>query len=235
MASQVCPTVDASTLEDYRAQVERVAPFVTRLHIDVADGSMTPAGLVAPADVWWPGGVRADVHVMYRQPLEHLAALVALGPQLIILHAEAEGDFMGFAALLHKHGIETGVALLPETPVEAVVPGLAVIDHVLIFSGTLGSFGGTADLSLLAKANQLKTLKPQLEIGWDGGVNADNAATLASGGIDVLNAGGYIQQAADPAAAYATLKSTIRPAAPAPRGRGSAAQAVHSRHRRTTR
>jgi ribulose-phosphate 3-epimerase len=209
MSSQICPTIDAEDAQTYQAQIERVAPFVTRLHIDVADGSMTPNVLVAPADVWWPGGVRADIHVMYRQPMEHLPALMALGPQLIILHAEAEGDFIRFAEELHRHGIETGIALLPETPVEAILPGLSVIDHVLVFSGNLGNFGGVADFALLEKVQQLKALKPQLEIGWDGGVTDQTAAKLAQGGVEVLNVGGFIQNASDPQVAYATLEVAL--------------------------
>ena len=215
MAASICPTIDAADSTEFRAQTESVASFATRLHIDVADGSMTPNQLVEVADIWWPGGIRADVHVMMLRPLEHLPALVALGPQLVIVHAEAEGDFFEFAAQLHHHGIEAGIALLPETPVEAIAPGLDVIDHVLIFSGNLGHFGGQADLTLLEKAAQLRQLKPQLELGWDGGVNDSNIKQLVDGGIDVLNVGSFIQKASNPHAAYATLKTELRVAGPA--------------------
>jgi ribulose-phosphate 3-epimerase len=210
MNATICPTITASDPDDYKTQIERSALFAQRLHIDIADGSLTPNSLMQIDQIWWPGGVRADLHVMNKRPLEHLPALIALGPQLIILHAEAEGDFLGFAELIHRHGIEAGVALLPETTVESIVPALDHIDHVLIFSGSLGSFGGTADLSLLQKVKQLKQLKPQLEIGWDGGVNADVAKQLADGGVEVLNAGGFIQKSGDPRNAYATLKVSLR-------------------------
>jgi ribulose-phosphate 3-epimerase len=205
----VTPTIDATTADEYRAQIEQVASFALRIHIDVADGQMTPEPLVPITDIWWPGGVRADIHVMYRRPLEHLAALIALGPQLVILHAESEGSFGLVADELHRHGIEAGIALLPDTPVAAIEPGLLLIDHVLVFSGDLGKFGGTADLALLDKVRQLKALKPQLEIGWDGGVNERNVRTLAHAGVDVLNVGGFIQKSKDPHAAYATLISEL--------------------------
>ena len=132
-----------------------------------------------------------------------------LRPQLIIVHAEAEGDFLQFAAVCHSHGMEVGVALLPETPVEAIRPALGLVDHVLIFSGHLGHFGGHADMSLLGKVQQLKQLKPQLEIGWDGGVNDRNARALALGGVDVLNAGGYLHGAMAPKTAYLKLLAEV--------------------------
>jgi ribulose-phosphate 3-epimerase len=210
MAASIVPTIDAATADEFQAQIKHVANFAVRLHIDVADGEMTPQALLPIADVWWPGGVRADIHVMYKRPLEHLQALVALGPQLVIFHAESDGSFAQASATLRKHGIEAGVALLQQTPVEVIEQGLMWVDHVLVYSGSLGTFGGQADLSLLDKVRRLKSLKPQLEIGWDGGVNADNVRGLAEAGVDVLNSGGYIQKAADPHAAYATLESELR-------------------------
>ena len=203
----ICPTVTVTEPHAYREQVEKIIPFALRVHIDLSDGIFSPVKLIDIDNVWWPGGMRADLHVMYQNPTEHLPAMTALGPQLIIVHAEADGDFASFAKLLHNHGIEVGVALLPSTPVAAIAPALAMIDHVLIFSGDLGHYGGQADLNLLSKVRELRTLKPTLEIGWDGGVNDQNVQALVHGGVDVLNAGGYIANAENPAQAYATLKA----------------------------
>jgi ribulose-phosphate 3-epimerase len=144
---------------------------------------------------------------MFQDPFAHAELFRALGPQLVIVHAEAEGDFMTFARTLHRHGMESGVALLPQTPIETITPALEVIDHVLIFSGDLGHFGGTADLRLLEKVRRLRQLKPTLEIGWDGGINDQNVRALAEGGVDVLNVGGFIQRAEVPEGAYQTLRS----------------------------
>jgi len=209
VSAEICPTVTTDDPAVYKLQIEQTIAYAHRIHIDLSDGVFTRNKLMEIEDVWWPGGVRADLHVMYQKPFDHLSALVALRPQLIIVHAEADGNFMHFAAACHGHGIEVGVAILPETPVEAIQPALEVIDHVLIFSGNLGHFGGHADLGLLGKAQRLHELKPRIEIGWDGGVNDQNAKLLAMGGIDVLNAGGYLHGAKDSASAYATLKAAI--------------------------
>jgi len=209
MPASICPSVTARDINEYKNQMERISRFATRVHIDVADGIFTPVKLLSVDQVWWPGGVRADLHVMYQRPFEHYKTYLSLAPQMVIVHAEAEGRFIAFAELMHRHGIEVGVALKPETPVELIRPALDWIDHILIFSGNLGHFGGQADLSLLDKAALLRRLKPQLEIGWDGGINAQNAQTLARGGIEVLNVGGFIQHAADPRMAYGTLARAV--------------------------
>jgi ribulose-phosphate 3-epimerase len=186
--------------------MEKVAQFALRVHIDVADGQLAPVKLTPIDEIWWPGGVRADIHVMYKQPFEYLRLLVDLRPQLIIVHAEGEGDFANFVREAHSHGVEVGVALKPETPVSLIQSALTHIDHVLIFSGNLGHFGGKADLRLLDKVKQLKILKPSLEIGWDGGINDQNVQDLVRGGVEVLNTGGFIQHAARPQAAYEMLE-----------------------------
>lgn len=211
MASRisVCPTVTAAEPHAFREQMERVATFAVRVHIDLSDGSLAPNKLIDLDKVWWPGGVRADLHVMLKDPFEHIELYRALGPQLVIVHAEGKGDFDEFAKLMHHHGIETGVALLPETPADWIIPSLDMIDHVLIFSGKLGYFGGTADLGLLDKARKLKEAKPSLEIGWDGGINADNARALVNGGVEVLNVGGFIHKSQDPENAYEQLIEAV--------------------------
>lgn len=207
----IVPTVTASEPHAYREQMERVEQFAGRVHIDVADGKLAPRKLIELDKLWWPGNVLADLHVMYEEPFAHTELIQALHPQLVIVHAEVEGDLYGFAYQMHLHGIEVGVALLPITPVNKIKSLLGNIDHVLVFSGNLGYQGGSAvDFSLLDKVKELRSLKPMLEIGWDGGVNDQNARQLAEAGVDVLNVGGFIHSAKDAANAYAKLKEVTQ-------------------------
>jgi pentose-5-phosphate-3-epimerase len=92
VSAEICPTVTTDDPAVYKLQVEETVAYAHRLHIDLADGLFTRNRLTEVEDVWWPGGVRADLHVMYQRPFEHLSAMIALHPQLIIVHAEAEGD-----------------------------------------------------------------------------------------------------------------------------------------------
>lgn len=205
----VCPAILASSADEYRKQIEQTVHAPVRLHIDLTDGTLTPGSTIRPDEVWWPGGMRADMHVMYKRPFEHAELLMDLGPQLIIVHAEAEGEFAKFAKRAHRRGVEVGVALQAQTPVSVILPALELIDHVLIFSGSLGEFGGHADLTLLDKVKALHSKKPSLEIGWDGGVNTDNISQIAAAGVTVLNSGGFIQKSDDPVRAFHQLSEAI--------------------------
>ncbi len=206
----IAPTITATEPHEYRAQVERVAPFAQRLHIDFSDGQFAPTKLVNVIQAWWPDNLTADFHLMLKRPMTELETVISLKPSLAIVHAEASGSFYDFFTELKGLGIKVGVALLQATPVEIVKPVLKDLNHVLIFSGHLGYHGGTADLSLLDKVRQLKQWRADLEIGWDGGITADNAGDLVRAGVDVLNVGAFVQEASDPAAVYAKLEEIIQ-------------------------
>ena len=95
------------------------------------------------------------MHVMYQKPFEYYKSYIDFSSQMVIIHSEADGKFIPFAELMHRHGIEVGVALKPATTVEFIRPALDWIDYILIFSEDLGRFGGNADMSLLSKAKLL--------------------------------------------------------------------------------
>lgn len=202
----VCPTITPLTVPEYYQQMAKVAPFASRLQIDLMDSEFAgSASLVTPDDVWWPPGREADIHLMYQDPFKELGTLKQLRPSLVIIHVETMVHHMHFAAELHAAGIRAGLALLPETPVENVEQILHSFDHLLIFSGDLGHFGGEADLGLAAKAGRAKEHYPDLEVGWDGGINPDNIRQLAGAGVDVLNVGGFIQNSDSPLERYNEL------------------------------
>jgi len=201
----ICPTVLAADKQDYKIQIERIAGLGHRLQIDLTDGLFASAKTVAADEIWWPAGFKADIHLMYKDPATVLRTVLAKNPHLIIVHSEADGDFDAVYKMCRDNGVKLGVALLAATEPDVIAKKLDKIDHVLIFSGDLGNFGGHADLSLLEKVSSLKELKPELEIGWDGGINDHNVSELVFGGVDVLNVGGFIQKAANPEKAYNTL------------------------------
>ena len=201
----ICPTILAAERGTYDEQIERVAHLGHRIQIDLTDGIFAKTVTINPGEVWWPVGIKADIHLMYQEPIAVVEMVMAHNPNMIIVHAEAGGDFDKLADYCRDRKVKIGVALLPQTAPEIILKALPKIDHVLIFSGDLGNFGGHADFGLLAKVKFLKNQKPELEIGWDGGVNLQNVAGLVEGGVDVLNVGGYLQTAENPGKAYNDL------------------------------
>lgn len=207
--SVIAPTITVETVDEFRAAVEKLQSFAQRVHIDISDGEFAPTFLLDEGQIWWPKEWLVDIHGMVARPAEHLATLIALKPNLICFHVETGIDLMPIIAQIKTAGIKAGVALLKPTVPSTVANVIQAVDHVMIFSGDLGHYGGTASLMQLEKVRLIRAINPSVEIGWDGGVSVDNAYTLTQGGVDVLNTGSAISQATDAGTAYATLVKEI--------------------------
>lgn len=205
----ICPTVTSLNMHQYREQMERAAVFAKRIHIDFMDGKFAPTKSPGIHQSWWPDHIIADLHVMHEHPENDLDEIIKRKPNLVIVHAEAGGNFVVIARRLHEANIKAGVALLAKTPLSTIKPALELMDHLLIFSGDLGHFGGEVDVELLDKVREAKQMKPELEIGWDGGIKDSNIQHLVEAGVDVLNVGGYIQRAENPQERYDILQSLV--------------------------
>ena len=207
--SIIAPAITAENTEMYKQQVDAVREFATRAHIDVGDGEFAPNFIVNAADLWWPEEWQVDIHAMVANPSQYLQALVPLKPHMVIFHAEVEEDLLQSFGFLKQYGIKAGLALQRPTVPKNVAEYIRAADHVMVFSGELGKYGGTASLMQLEKVRLIKQINPDAEIGWDGGVNLDNAYTLTQGGVNILNTGGAIQQAPDAQIMYKKLVDEI--------------------------
>ena len=203
----IVPSILTDNKQDYRAQAEKINFFTRRVQIDVTDGVFAPAETLDITNIWWPKNWEADLHLMAAKPSEHLETILKLNPSLCILHAEASEDLLPTFAALKEQGIRTGVALLPST-----YPGNVkhyAADHVLIFAGQLGIQGSPADLMQMEKIPLVRNMKPEVEIGWDGGANMTNVRAIAHADVDVINVGSAISRAENPAEVFEQLVAEI--------------------------
>ena len=209
MNAIITPTILAENAEQYKEQIERITGFAERVHIDISDGEFAPTATVGIAELWAPEGWIIDVHVMANNLEKYVPQLIQLRPHMIILHAEAKSDVQSYLMQIRQAGINAGLALMKPTVPRTVGELIKLADHVMIFSGELGKFGGNASLMQLEKIRLIKTINSNVEIGWDGGVTVDNAYSLVQGGVNVLNVGGVIQKASNPQAIFSDLQQEI--------------------------
>lgn len=201
----IVPTITTSDQTLFDENLAKFSQFSKRIQIDASDGSFAPTTLVPLASMHLPEGVNIDLHVMSARPSEHMADIIKLKPRLCILHAEVDDDLNALFTQLKEAGIRTGLALIKTTFPGRVTNLIQDADHVMIFAGELGSQGGTIDMMQIEKVPLIRNAKADVEIGWDGGANLSNVRALAHAGIDVINVGSAITQAADAAAMYQSL------------------------------
>lgn len=205
----IAPAVLADSADNYKAQVERLHGVADRVHIDISDGEFAPSLTLGAAQVWWPQEWQADIHAMVARPSEHVGTLIDIKPHMIIFHAETTENIIPILKQVKQFGVKAGLALLKSTVPSMVGDAIKEADHVMVFTGTLGSYGGEASLMQLEKIRLIRMIKPEVEIGWDGGANLENAYSLSQGGVDVLNVGGAFASALDPQELYSQLVNEV--------------------------
>lgn len=207
--SVICPTVTAYDMDEYTKQLRLASSLSERVHIDLMDNQFTDSNSPSLSQIWLPSISAADIHLMYKRPMQFVERLIELKPHLVIIHAEADLDHMHFVARLHQADIMVGLALLQTTRLDDVQDIIHSFDHVLIFSGNLGHHGGHADTSLVDKVREVRLEYPEVQIGWDGGIDDSNVQLLIDAEVDVLNVGGFIQKSSNPEQAYQKITSLL--------------------------
>ena len=205
----IVPTILSDNKQAYREQIERINAFTRRVQIDVTDGIFAPTQTLDITDVWWPKNWEADLHLMVARPSEYISTILKLNPSLCIFHAEVNENLLPIFETLKGAGIKAGLALLPSTYPGNVKQYIEAADHVLVFAGYLGVQGGQADLMQMEKIPIIRNMKPELEIGWDGGANITNVRALAHADLDVINVGSAISMASNPGEAFQELVAEI--------------------------
>lgn len=190
-------------------------------HLDVMDGHFVPPlsfGKEVIAAVRAASPAFIEAHLMVDRPGEQFADMAKAGAQRLIFHYEAAGSVQtarDLAQQAHDLGCEAGIALNPETPVEAIYPLLDALDEVLVMLIRPGWGGQVANLDLLAK---VRTLRAHLTaegraiaINIDGGVKANNARQCAEAGASILVAGSAVFNAQQtPQQALSELLDALR-------------------------
>ena len=206
----IVPTILTNDAGKYRSFIEAYYHFAKRIQVDISDGLFTPNPTVSETGIWWPSGWLCDVHMMVSMPSTHVDNLRTLNPNMVIFHAEVQEDLMPSLMRLKDAGIKVGVALLKTSFPGKYADYIRAVDHALLFSGNLGSYGGEADLLQLEKVEVLRSINPDIEVGWDGGAKMDNVREIARAGVDIINVGSAIAAAEKPREVFEIMSAEAR-------------------------
>lgn len=206
---KIVPTVLTNSETEYKSQLEKINLFAKHIQIDITDGVFAKSPTVPIDKVWWPKEWTADLHLMVAQPSQYIDRVIKMAPTLCIFHAEASENLLPLFEKLKAHGIRTGVALLQSTFPGKVQQYISAADHVLIFAGQIGVQGSPADMMQMEKIGIIRAMKPEVEIGWDGGANMTNIRALAHADLDIINVGSALSRANNPDKVYQEMVAEI--------------------------
>ena len=159
------------------------------LHIDVMDGHFVPNITMGPFIVEACRRVTKlplDVHLMIEKPERHLEAFAKAGASRINVHVETCPQLQDTLQQIKSLGCEAGVALNPDTTVEAIGAVMPQADLILVmsvypgFSGQGFIPGSVAKVAEIRK--KLDALSSPAWIEVDGGVTIENVRKLRDAG-----------------------------------------------------
>jgi len=184
------------------------------IHLDVMDGHFVPNISFGPMVVSFVNQLThlyLDAHLMIDNPGKYLEVFRKAGADLVTLHAEVPNVIRHDLQRIRELGMEVGVSINPETPVEALDPAYDLVDLILIMSVHPG-FGGQKFIAgTLEKVKHVARRVAQsgrkIWIEIDGGIGPENAGLVRCAGAEVLVAGSSIFHAPDPAAALRAIRS----------------------------
>lgn len=184
------------------------------LHIDVMDGVFVPNisfGFPLMKAFKQHSTKPLDVHLMIVHPEKYVERFCDAGAYSVGFHLEAVEDPLPILDLIKAKGVRTCLTINPDIPAERLVPYLDKVDMVLIMSVFAG-FGGQKFIP--ESLDKIRFIKSEITkrglstlIEVDGGVSADNAATLFAAGADVLVAGSAVFGADSPTEAIRSMKA----------------------------
>ncbi|MHB8062613.1 MAG: ribulose-phosphate 3-epimerase [Ruminiclostridium sp.] len=172
---------------------------VQLLHVDILDGHFSPSmplGLDTVRQLRKHTEMAFDVHLMATEQDFFIKELLDIGVQQLTFHIEAESHVDHQLNRIKRHGVRTGVALKPGTPINTLEYIMEQCDTVLLmlinpgYAGTAGekqvpyAMQKVLDLRNMIKRKGLNTL-----IELDGRISLKDIETFSPEKADIFVAG----------------------------------------------
>lgn len=155
-----------------------------------------------------------DVHLMIDRPVRYAEQFCKAGADMVTFHVEADSqeNILKAIGIARGLGKKAGVVIKPNTPAEAVLPFLPMVDIILVMTVEPG-FGGQhfmhEQLPKISRVRELiDTLSPDCELEVDGGIDGTTAALAIEAGANVLVAGSAVFGSADCAEAIERIRTS---------------------------
>ena len=134
-----------------------------------------------------------DVHLMIDRPQRYVDAFVDAGSDVITFHVEATEQPREVLQSIRSQGVAAGLALNPDTPLDAVLDCLDLCDLILVMSVNAGFGGQKFNPVALDKLAVLRNQAgDDVAVEVDGGINAETIPSVAAAGAGLFVVGSAI-------------------------------------------
>jgi ribulose-phosphate 3-epimerase len=218
--AKVAASILAADFARLGEQVKAVEPWADMIHVDMMDAHFVPPLSIGPVVVESLRPVTElplHAHLMVERPQDLLEPLVEAGTNQITFHAESTVDPPKLLSRIREHGLRTGMAVNPMTPVEELFPHLDGLDNVIVM--TLRETGWAGQPFQDSSLPKIESLRREIDrrglsvdVEVDGGINEDSGRRCVAAGATVLAAASSVFRTGDPGEAARRLADAARKA-----------------------
>lgn len=209
------PAILTDNPEALATMVRQTEAFTGYAQFDIMDGQFVPSKSVTGEHIArLTMKLKWEAHLMVLRPEAYLEGFQRAGALKVVFHYEATPAPQEVITLVRSRGMKVGLAVNPETPLDAILPLADKVDSVLFLSVHPGFYGSRFLPEVLDKIAEFRTARPGIELGIDGGIKESNIAQVARSGVDVIYVGSAIYLQPRPAASFRRLQALAEANAP---------------------
>lgn len=164
------------------------------IHIDVMDNTFTNNVAYSIEEINEINKIsnkKLDIHLMVNDPIKYINSFNNMNIEYIIFHVEIDKDINNLINTVHGMGYKCGLAINPNTNIDALEQYINNIDLILVMSVMPGYGGQLFINSIYNKLEFLRNKYKNITISVDGGINQDNIYKLSSL-VDMVVIGSYL-------------------------------------------
>lgn len=153
------------------------------IHIDVMDNTFTNNVAYSIEEINEINKIsnkKLDIHLMVNDPIKYINSFNNMNIEYIIFHVEIDKDINNLINTVHGMGYKCGLAINPNTNIDALEQYINNIDLILVMSVMPGYGGQLFINSIYNKLESLRNKYKNITISVDGGINQDNIYRLSS-------------------------------------------------------
>lgn len=190
---EVIPGIFETDWDEIDRKVKLVAPHVSWIQIDFADGTFVPAttcldfanfsNLTNSSN--FTNSLSFEAHLLVVRPEKLIRPLVEAGFKRLIAHVEAEDPRL-FLDQARYESVEVGLAIDGPTPLEQIEPFLEEIDVVQVMLAEAGANGQKLQPENLEKVRAIRGHFPDLPIAASQGISDETIKLVRDAGATRL-------------------------------------------------
>jgi len=191
--TRVVPAILTNDPRALESMVRQAETFATYVQFDIMDDQFVPSRSITrehlaslSMKLSW------EAHLMVLHPEDYLQSFRQAGAQKVSFHYEATPSPREVISLARDLGLGVGLAVNPDTPVSTILPLADEVDSVLFLTVQPGFYGSKFIPEVMDKVAEFHSIRPDVEIGVDGGITESNITQVGRAGVDVIYVGSAI-------------------------------------------